>query len=175
MSVTFSPLTAQTGFSSPGFIASPTGDLILTGSISITGQITADSIVVNGTTVLNSADPTELNNQIITSSLTSLGTLTGLNIAGNLTVNNGTITMNSSSIGSINNITIGQTTPRSATFTTLTATGGNITTLVSDDIQADDIQADDISINNQPVELFHATRKDYVDNRVSAFSIAFGA
>jgi hypothetical protein len=59
----------------------------------------------------------------------------------------------------------------------LNVTGnGNISTLtVENSITADDITADDITINNQPTEIYHATRKDYVDVRAIAFSIALGA
>lgn len=68
----------------------------------------------------------------------------------------------------------------SASITTATITTGTVTTLTSttgsiDDLTTQDVTADDITINNTPTELFHSTRKDYVDNRITAFSIAFGA
>jgi hypothetical protein len=37
------------------------------------------------------------------------------------------------------------------------------------------IAVNDVTINNIPTELYHATRKDYVDSRISALSIALGA
>ena len=33
---------------------------------------------------------------------------------------------------------------------------------------------DDLKINNSPTQLYHATRKDYVDRRITALSIALG-
>ena len=125
--------------------------------------------------------------------------------AGNVVVSitSGQITLTSVSLGSIDNFDIGQTTPGNATFntvvvndtlnvtgavtlsaavtgptgniTTVNSTTGNITTVTSTSVSASDITVDDITINNTPVELYHATRKDYVDNRITAFSIAFGA
>jgi hypothetical protein len=192
MAVTFSPLTSQAGFSSPGFVVSPTGDLTISGSASF------ESIIINGTTLLDPDNPEELNNQIITSSLTSLGILVGLNVTGNinvvgnvdvtgntnikdsqnnenLVIDDGVITLSSTTKGNIDNIALGQNIPAEANITFLTANDGVITVLSSTTIQTEDIAADDIVINNQPTELFHSTRKDYVDNRVSAFSIAFGA
>lgn len=63
---------------------------------------------------------------------------------------------------------------------TVNTTTGNITTLNSTTVNSttlntDDINVDDISISNQPTQADHATRKDYVDNRISALSIALGA
>jgi len=121
----------------------------------------------------------------------------------NISIVNGTITIDSTNLGSLDNVAIGQTIPADATFnvvninntltvsgdvtfitsvngptgniTTVNSTTGNITTVNSTTINTDVIEVDDITINNTPVELYHATRKDYVDNRVTAFSIAFGA
>jgi hypothetical protein len=68
----------------------------------------------------------------------------------------------------------------SATITTVNSTTGNITTVNSTTgnittINATEVDVDDITINNLPVEIYHATRKDYVDNRITAFAIGFGA
>lgn len=57
--------------------------------------------------------------------------------------------------GSMNNIDIGLTTPGKGKFTTVTVTNS-------------------IKIDTLPTEVYHATRKDYVDQRISAFSIALG-
>ncbi len=79
-----------------------------------------------------------------------------------------TIAVNSASI---------TTTVSAATgnITTVNSTTINSTTINSTTVNVDSITVDDITINNTPVELYHATRKDYVDNRITAFSIAFGA
>jgi hypothetical protein len=74
------------------------------------------------------------------------------------------ITINSTTgnITTVNSITINATEVNSIT--------GNI-----DTVNSIEIDVNDITINNTPIEAFHATRKDYVDNRISAFAIAFGA
>jgi len=121
----------------------------------------------------------------------------------NISIVSGIVEITSTTVGSIDNFDIGQTTPGDATFntvivnntlnvagtvtmteslslptgniTTVNSTTGNITTVNSTTINTDIMVVDDITINNTPVELYHATRKDYVDNRITAFSIAFGA
>jgi hypothetical protein len=62
--------------------------------------------------------------------------------------------------GSMNNVDVGLTTPARGKFTQLTATGAG--------------EFNSIKIETSPTEVYHATRKDYVDQRISAFSIAFG-
>lgn len=37
-----------------------------------------------------------------------------------------------------------------------------------------EVIVDDLKINNNPTETYHATRKDYVDKRITALAIAFG-
>jgi hypothetical protein len=67
----------------------------------------------------------------------------------------GAVIITSPTTGTLNNITIGNTTPAAATFTAATA--------------------DSMILNNLPTTTASATRKDYVDNRITAFAIAFGA
>jgi hypothetical protein len=57
--------------------------------------------------------------------------------------------------GSMNNVDVGLTTPAKGKFTDVTVTNA-------------------IKVDTLPTEVYHATRKDYVDQRISAFSIAFG-
>lgn len=57
--------------------------------------------------------------------------------------------------GSMNNIDVGLTTPAKGKFTEVTVTNF-------------------IKVDTLPTEVYHATRKDYVDQRISAFSIALG-
>jgi hypothetical protein len=197
MTVNISPLRSQAGFQSPGFLVSPTGD------ITIDGNFVSSQLIVNGITVLETEDSTpSLGSDIKNSSLTNLGVLNVLEVRGdvsvldiadnaNISIVDGQITVASVTKGSLDNIAIGQTTAVEAAFTdvdadnltlttaaiipTLTTTAASVTTLASTDITSTDISADDIEITNQPTELNHATRKDYVDNRVSALSIALGA
>lgn len=67
----------------------------------------------------------------------------------------GAVIITSPSTGTLNNITIGNTVPAAGTFTTATT--------------------DSMTLNNLPTTTTSATRKDYVDNRITAFAIAFGA
>ena len=67
----------------------------------------------------------------------------------------GAVIITSPTTGTLNNITIGNTTPAVGTFTTTTANS--------------------MTLNSFPTTTTSATRKDYVDNRITAFAIAFGA
>ena len=69
------------------------------------------------------------------------------------------------SINSMGNITVNGTTITAGTgedISIIPQTGGKVI-------------FDDITINNQPVLNEHGTRKDYVDRKIAAFAIAFGA
>lgn len=197
MTVNISPLRSQAGFQSPGFLVTPNGD------ITIDGNFVSSQLIVNGITVLETEDSTpSLGSDIKNSSLTNLGVLNVLEVRGdvsildiadntNISIVDGQITVASVTKGTLDNIAIGQTTAAEAAFTdvdadnltltvaatipTLTTTTASVTTLTSTDITSTDISVDDIEITNQPTELNHATRKDYVDNRISALSIALGA
>lgn len=137
------------------------GDVYI--GIASTNFITID----NGTIVVTSQETGSLDNMDI-----------GLNTPANadfLDVNIGT-TGNNKTLSVYGTVTV----DGSASITTATITTGAVTTLTSTtgtiaDLSTDEIAADDITINNTPTELFHSTRKDYVDNRITAFSIAFGA
>jgi hypothetical protein len=67
----------------------------------------------------------------------------------------GAVIITSPTTGTLNNMTIGNTTPAAGTFTTTTANS--------------------MTLNSLPTTTTSATRKDYVDNRITAFAIAFGA
>lgn len=106
----------------------------------------------------------------------------------------------SSNIGRIDNMEIGLSTPRAASFSSvnigpgdsageLSVQGNIIGTadfeldnnariegyMRSGSVETELLTSDNISINNLPTDISHATRKDYVDSRVIAFSVAFGA
>jgi len=127
-----------------------------------------------------------ISGQIVIDSVT-VGSIDNIDIGQNtpgdatfneVTVNNtlavsGITTLSTSVASPIGNITTVNST--TGNITTVNSTTGNITTVNATDVNSDEITVDDITINNTPVELYHATRKDYVDNRITAFSIAFGA
>ena len=192
MTVTISPLRSQAGFQSPGFLVGPTGD------VTIDGNFVSSQLIVNGILLLETEDSTpSLGSDIKNSSLTNLGVLNILEVSGdvsitdiadniNISIVDGLVTVNSTTKGAMDNIAIGQTTAAEANFTdinadnltlttalatsSLTATTATVTTLTTTDVSADNIE-----ITDQPTQLNHATRKDYVDNRISALSIALGA
>lgn len=62
--------------------------------------------------------------------------------------------------------------------TTISAGAGeDISIIPQDDLLgvSPNVVVNDLVVNNQPTLSTHATRKDYVDTRISAFAIAFGA
>lgn len=293
MSANFSPLRSVHGFKSPGFLVSPTGELLIEGEVTINNVINVDQVYIQGFSLLDVTDSTvSLDDNIRNSSLTGLGVLERLEVDGDvfigiastnfITINDGIISITSTNTGAIENMEIGAVTPADANFrdvsvgqagnnvvtavnlnnagvnytagtktttgqlgvtgtgltvsitvsgglvqtativsggtgyvvgdivdidggdgatleitqaannalltvngtvdvtvtitsptsniTTMNSTTGNITT-----VNATAVDADDITINNLPVETYHATRKDYVDSRITAFAIGFGA
>jgi hypothetical protein len=195
MTVLKSPLRSDSGFASPNFLVNNDGDvnavnivsngnitvegnLNTLGDISIVGNIISDgnfnvidivseSITVKGISLIDFQNDTYvLNNNITESNLENVGILKSLNVKGNINIKDseefvvvditdGLVNLVSKSKGNLDNISIGLNTPVEAVFT--------------------DIEADDIKINNTPTELFHATRKDYVDTTAAALAIALGA
>ena len=179
MSVNFSPLKSNFGFSSPGFAVSNTGNLQaenlqIQGNATVNGTLYFNIISnINGNddtlqpfSLLDTSDSTiSLSPLIKNSSLTGLGVLNRLEVDGDvyigiastnfLTIDNGRVVVNNINLGSIENSTIGLITPAGARFTTATMATATIT--------------------NTPTLAGHATRKDYVDSRISALSIALGS
>jgi hypothetical protein len=199
MTIKYIPFESRTGFKSPGFEVTPLGD-ITANSLNITQELDVQSLKVGGLAIINNDDSSfSLGDSIINSSLQRLGTLEYLNIEGDLmmtkgsswtvSVVDGKITLLSGpQVGTLDNIDIGSTAPALGTFTdvvsdtlltdTLDVTG--VATLDSLYVNYDMVvvgtsEVTDITINNQPTEVYHATRKDYVDTKISAFAIAFGA
>lgn len=131
-------LTSTSGFRSPGFSVDGNGNFSVA-SIDATG-----ALKINGAEVLST---TTLASSVVNSSLTSVGTLTGLGVdavsdidilsdtlisltaplieinSNSLTITpSGAITLTSGTLGTLNNVTIGAVTPAAGNFTTLTAT-----------------------------------------------------
>lgn len=198
MSIKYTPLESKSGFRSPGFFVNELGDLELDGSMTVSGTInTTGSFKVNGIPIIDASDSTIGLDPIITrSGLTRLGVLENLSIDGDFTVAqgstpyvsivNGHVEINSvAAVGSINNVDIGLTDPGDANFKSVNigpgdSTGeltvqGNIGVTIDMVVGGDVSVAGDILLSNSPTETNQATRKDYVDSRVTAFAIAFGA
>ncbi len=197
MSINYIPLESKSGFKSPGFSVNENGDLTVEGSVLFNSQLNvAPDFTVNGILIIDATDSiVSLGDQIRHSNLTKLGILENLSIDGDFTVAqgstpyvsivNGHVEINSvTAVGSIDNVDIGLKDPGDANFKSVNigpgdSTGelsvqGNVT--VSLDVTvAGEVAASDIAVSNTPTAVNHATRKDYVDSRVAAFSIAFGA
>lgn len=117
MSISQKFLRSETGFESPGFVVDTGGNISFIGSLKS-----------NGVALLT---PTSLASGIVNSSLTTVGTLTGLTVQGNADISagsvtidaNGTLSISSTLTGSIDNVDIGQSIAGAATFTNLTVTG----------------------------------------------------
>jgi hypothetical protein len=128
---------------------------------------TGDTIAIPGT-YLGGESPT--NDLLLT--VGSLLTTTPLGKGISAVTASGTAS--TSSVGSINNMSIGMSTPAKAKFTDVTVdTGLDVTgdTTVVGNITV----TGNVLISDQPTLASHSTRKDYVDNKISALAIVFGA
>jgi len=171
MTVEYSPLKSNYGFSSPGFAVDELGNVNLTntivvdGNASVYGTLFVNKLQIAGAgasfDIIENDDSTlTLSKDIKNSHLRNLGVLERLEVDGDvfigisstnfISIDNGSVVINSSETGNMDNIAIGENTPADATFL-------------------------DAAANNTPTLASHLTRKDYVDARVTAFSIAFGA
>lgn len=160
MSISQKPLRSDSGFSSPGFVVDTSGNINITGIFK-----------VNGVPVLGGS---ALPSTIVTSNLTTLGTLVALTVDGVISV-----TGNGAS-STINNVVIGNDTPLAATFTTLTVTDNltiNPTTIGAiDNVNiGNNIQGTGkftaVTITQPPSLATDATTKSYVDNTTTALKL----
>lgn len=148
-----------------------------------------DYIIIPGTFVGGESPENDLRINIVTISPAELDLrkITSVSAVGSAVAE---------SCGSMNNVDVGVTTPARGRFTDIisigdiavsdnASVGGNLSvvgntiivgnTSVSGNITiAGTGQFDSIRVEEAPSEDYHVTRKDYVDKRISAFSIAFG-
>lgn len=166
MSTRYLPFESKSGFKSPGFSVNENGDLTVSGNIDTTG-----SFKINGVPIIDPSDSVIGLDPVIQRALglKELGTLEYLNVDGDINISNSSTSYIriQGGIGNIDNITIGASGPADGNFTSLNVGPGDSTGELTVD--------GDIYITNTPTLSSHATRKDYVDARVSAFAIAFGA
>ena len=198
MTINYVPFESQSGFKSPGFRVSETGNLTVEGTVNLNGPInTSQNFTINGVVVIDDTDSVvSLGSSIKNSSLTRLGVLEILQIDGDFTVAqgsspyfsvvNGHIEIESfAGTGRIDNIDIGLQNPGDANFKSVNIGPGDSTGELS--VQGDIIVTQDLTVGNSvsvtgnvlissiPTLDNHATRKDYVDSRATAFAVAFGA
>lgn len=196
MAINFIPFESKSGFKSPGFLVDETGNVTVDGEFR-----TTQDFKVNGIQVIDDTDSVvSLGESIRASYLTRLGTLEFLNIDGDLTIAqgsspyfsvvNGHVEIESfQAVGRIDNVEIGLKTPAPANFTTVNigpgdSTGeltvqGNMlvtgTSVVGPLVNVGGIAVSGVlTSTEQPTAISHLTRKDYVDNRISALAIALG-
>jgi hypothetical protein len=166
MSVRYQPFESKSGFKSPGFSVNENGDLTVSGNIDTTG-----SFKINGVPIIDPSDSIIALDAVIQRALglKEIGTLEYLNVSGDVVISNASTPYIriQGGIGNIDNVTIGASGPADGNFTSLNVGPGDSTGELTVD--------GDIYITNTPTLSSHATRKDYVDARISAFAIAFGA
>jgi hypothetical protein len=200
--INYIPLESQFGFKSPGFTVDNQGNIVARGITLVSDDpddgsiITVDNVIIKGVQLLEggNSDTLSFGDNITHSFLTKLGTLQYLDIDGDLTISQGStayfrisdgvVTMNSvASEGAIDNVAIGLEQPAAANFTSVNIGPGDSTgelsvqgnVIVTTNVTSPLITSDTTIVNDAPTSASHATRKDYVDRRVTAFSIAFGA
>lgn len=197
MPINYIPFESKSGFKSPGFLVDEAGNVQVDGEFR-----TTQDFKVNGIQVIDDTDSVvSLGESIRSSYLTRLGTLEFLNIDGDFTIAqgsspyfsvvNGHIEMESfREVGRIDNVEIGLRNPSSANFTSVNIgpgdSSGSLTVQGSVIITGATIMGSgivsgnwgvtgNVISNQQPTDVSHLTRKDYVDNRISALAIALGA
>jgi hypothetical protein len=202
MIVNVSPFRSESGFKSPGFLVTPTGDLILDGSLQASNltidSLSANEILIQGISVFDFEDSVvSLSSSVTQSSLTRFGIIEFLELQGDvdfrnidgdqvLRIQNGQVFLTSIELGSIDNVVIGENTPADGYFENVEALNLTVSeTVDSQQVNAEtvntsvlastSIEADTVLINLQPTEINHATRKDYVDTTATALAIALGA
>ena len=202
MIVNVSPFRSESGFKSPGFLVTPTGDLILDGSLQASNltidSLSANEILIQGISVFDFEDSVvSLSSSVTQSSLTRFGIIEFLELQGDvdfrnidgdqvLRIQNGQVFLTSIELGSIDNVVIGENTPADGYFENVEALNLTVSeTVDSNQVNAEtvntsvltstSIEVDNVLINLQPTEINHATRKDYVDTTAAALAIALGA
>lgn len=191
MTVQQKQFRSEFGFRSPEFLVDDSGNLTA-GSLT-TANLNSTTISIAGAPIIESNRITE---NITNSSLETLGILQSLTVNGDvllrknnitrLSVINGRVVVNSLTTGSMDNIDIGQTTPgkvntyqlnvidRNGVNGEFVADGANIS-FDAATITGTVTYVENISVNAAPTSGLHLARKDYVDNSVIAFAVAFGA
>lgn len=191
MTVQQKQFRAEVGFRSPSFLVDADGNL--TADSLTTANLNATTLSISGAVVLESNRLTE---NIVNSSLETVGVLQNLSVNGDillrknnitrLSILNGRVVINSLTTGAIDNMDLGQTTPgkvntyqlnvveRNGVRGEFVADGANMS-LDAATIAGTVTYIDNISVNVLPTSGVHLARKDYVDNSVIAFAVAFGA
>jgi hypothetical protein len=181
MPVNQKQLTSDFGFKSPGFLVNDAGSVIA-------ASVNASTLLINGSTILSAGGET-LSPVVKTSSLETLGTLSSLSVNGSVSLKQGSVQrisiidgrvrINSGLLGSLDNIDIGLNTPARVTATRLDVTSSINANNVTMSMNNSSISGTVAFINGitipAPTAAGQAASKEYVDNSLIAFSVAFGA
>ena len=183
MTVGQKKLTSEFGFKSLGF------------NVDENGNLTANSLSIGNYGSPFSSDLTTLSNTVKNSSLETLGVLSQLQVNGDvylrssgvsrLSVISGRVVINSLTRGTIDNVNIGSTAPGNVTAYQVNVVSNGVT---PGGVNADNAEISVSGANINGIATFvdglfvpvptagnQAARKDYVDNSVVAFAVAFGA
>jgi len=183
MTVGQKTLKSDFGFKSPGFYVDENGNL------------TANTLSIGSYGNPFSTDLTALSNTIKNSSLETIGVLSQLQTNGDVylrssgvnrvSVVSGRVVINSLTRGTINNVDIGTLTPGQVTAYQIDVVSNGVSpgSLNADNAEISASGADisgivtfvDGMLIPVPTLAANPARKDYVDNSVVAFAVAFGA
>ena len=145
------------------------------------GTVTISS---NGALSISSTLPGSINNVNIGTSAPGTGTFTNLTVTGTLNIAETFLKPAPATTGTIDNYNIGLTTRGSGAFTALSANLsvtltptvlGTINNVSIGQTTASTGRFTNVTVTNTPTSLTHATTKQYVDNKISAFAIALGS
>lgn len=202
MPVVYKQLSSRYGFVSPGFAVDSSGNIDIAGDLTYNGDpvitnglVSAGSgdLVASQIVTINASPTGSIDNIVIGGSTPRAGTFTTLTATTSVTLSpSGTVTISPSGAltisptiaGSMNNVNIGATTRGTGSFTTLNVnTGLTLEPTSTGAINNVNIGAStpgtgkftSSTITTAPTAVDHATRKDYVDTKIAAFSIALGS
>lgn len=156
--------------------------LTVQGTTSISSGIV--TISSTGALSISSALRGNINNVNVGTTTPGTGTFTDLTVTGTLTLPQTFLTPAPATTGTIDNYNIGLTTRGSGAFTALSANLsvtlaptvlGSINNTSIGQANASTGRFTTVSVVNSPTESTHATTKQYVDNKISAFAIALGS
>jgi len=151
-----------------------------------TTSISAGVVTINSTGALSisSSLPGNINNVNIGAVTPGSATFTNLTVTGILNITETFLKPAPATTGTIDNYNIGLTTRGSGAFTALSANLsvtlaptvlGSINNVSIGQTTASTGRFTNVTVTNTPTSLTHATTKQYVDNKISAFAIALGS
>lgn len=154
-------------------------NITATGDVNFIGDGGTISIAPtgNGSVTISPPSGTIVNMDITAKTLSATDTVSLTPINKNVTITptlNGVLTIDSGVTGTINNVNIGESTPGNGSFTNIVASSGTLNNVVIGDEIPTTGNFTSLGITQVPTNNNDVTNKQYVDNAVVAFAIAFG-